>query len=144
MNIRTSASNFCRSYRPPERPSLLSESQWPFQLHVSYTMISQKLLIQTQNIKYALIPSQPYMHVYVYVFPDTGEDLFLTAPALTLNGQPMERVHQCKYPRVVLTDNLTWSAHNYSGIKERSLDSSHINSIVYPQHLPYFRFIPHL
>ena len=71
---------------------------------------------------------------------------------LALNGQPMERVHQYKYLGVVLTDDLTWSAHireitnkarKVIGLLYRQYPST-VSTIVCPQHLPYFSFIPRL
>ena len=48
---------------------------------------------------------------------------------LTLNGQPMERVHQYKYLGVVLTDDLTWSAH----IREITNKARKVTGLLYRQ-----------
>ena len=65
----------------------------------------------------------------------------------TLNGQPLDRVHQYKYLGVLLIDDLTWSIH----ISEITSKARRIvrliftdNSMACLQHHHSFNFIPHL
>ena len=47
----------------------------------------------------------------------------------SLDGQPLERVHQYKYLGVVLTDDLTWSTH----IRETTNKARKIIGLIYRQ-----------